>query len=80
MEQIKIQENTDKLIAFVRRKFEAGELNNNSLVELFKDMGLYLNLKTISDYARDNNMSYEGVKKGRRVEEIFNVKFVIDND
>jgi hypothetical protein len=80
MEQAKIQENTQKLIDFVSRKFEAGELDNSSLVELFKHTGAYLNLKTISDYARDNKMSYEGVKKCRKIEEIYGVKFVIDND
>ena len=56
MEQAKIQENTAKLIDFVSRKFEAGELDNNTLVELFKHTGRYLNLQTISDYARDNKM------------------------
>lgn len=80
MEQAKIQENTKKLIDFVSRKFEAGELDNNSLVELFKHTGIYLNLQTISDYARDHKMSYEGVKKFRKVEEIYGVKFVIDNE
>jgi hypothetical protein len=79
MEQSKIQENERKLREFCRRKFEAGEISNDGLVELFKDMGSYLNLQTISDYARDHNMSYPGVVKGRRVEEIFNVKFVVDN-
>lgn len=79
-EQSKIQENTRKLIDFVSRKFEAGELDNSSLVELFKHTGAYLNLKTISDYARDNGMSYEGAKKYRRTETIYGVKFVIDNE
>jgi hypothetical protein len=80
MDKVKIQENTDKLIDFVCRKFEAGELDNDSLVELFKLSGDYLNLKTISLYAKDNNMSYEGVKKCRKIEEIHGVKYVIDND
>jgi len=75
-----INSNTQKLISFVATKFEAGELDNNSLVELFKSTGAYLNLKTISDYAKENNISYEGAKRFRRVEEIFGVKFVIDND
>lgn len=80
MEKTKIQENTKKLIDFVSRKFEAGELDNDSLVELFKHTGAYLNLQTISDYARDHKMSYEGVKKFRRTEEIYGVKFVIENE
>lgn len=80
MEDSKIQENTQKLINFVCRKFEAGELNNESLVELFKHTGIYLNLQTIPDYARDHKMTYEGVKRFRRIEEIYGVKFVIDNE
>jgi hypothetical protein len=80
MQQTKIQENTKKLIQFVSTKFESGELDNNSLVELFKQTAIYLNLQTISDYARDHKMSYEGVKKFRRIEELYGVKFVIDND
>jgi len=79
MEKVKIQENTNKLIEFVSKKFEAGELDNNSLVELFKHTGNYLNLETISKYAKSHGMSYEGVKKGRRIEKIHGVKFVIDN-
>lgn len=75
-----IKTNTEKLITFVATKFEAAELDNNSLVELFKSMGSYLNLETIPDYAKRNKMSYEGVKKFRKVEEIFGVKFVIDNE
>lgn len=75
-----INTNTQKLITFVATKFESGELDNNSLVELFKSMGSYMNLETIPDYAKRNKMSYEGVKKFRKVEEIFGVRFVIDND
>jgi hypothetical protein len=80
MEKPDIKENTRKLIDFVSRKFESGELDNDSLVELFKQTGCYLNLQTISDYARDRKMSYPGVVKCRRIEEIYGVKFVIDNE
>lgn len=76
----KTQENTKKLIEFISRKFETGELDNNSLVEVFKANGRYLNLMTISDYAKHFKMSYEGVKKFRNIETIHGVKFVIDND
>ena len=55
-------------------------VSNAFLVELFKLAGSYLNLQTISDYAREHNMSYEGVKKHRNIVKLFNIKFVIDND
>lgn len=76
----KIKENTDKLIHFVATKFEKGELNNESLLELFKVMGNYLNLKTPSDYARDNGLTYQGVNSCRNIQEIFGVRFVVEND
>lgn len=80
MEQTKIQSNTSKLLDFVAKKFEAGELNNSSLVELIQLSGSYLNLETIPDYAKRTGMSYEGVKKGRKIIELFKCKFVIDNE
>lgn len=79
-ETVDIKGNTEKLTRFVATKFEAGELDNNSLLELFKVMGNYLNLETISDYAQRTGMSYQGVKVGRKIETIFNVRFVIDNE
>lgn len=80
MENAKIRENTEKLKKFVSDKFMANELDNSSLVELIELAGVYLNLKTPADYARANNLSYQGVVKCRRVQNIFGVKFVIDND
>jgi len=56
------------------------KLSNDNLVQIIELCGSYLNLQTISDYSKDNNISYNGVKKCRNVIEIFNVKFVIDND
>ena len=73
-------ENTEKLLNFVAEKFQADDLNNESLIQLIELCGNYLNLQTIPEYAKAKNMSYNGVKKFRKVVEIFNVKFVIDND
>lgn len=61
-------------------RIENNELTNHELVQLIEHVGLYLNLSTIPDYAKSNNMSYNGVKKFRKIQKIFNVKFVIDND
>ena len=55
------------------------EWDNDELIEIIKLAGAYLNLKTIPDYAKENNMSYQGVKTCRTIKEIFGVKFVIDN-
>lgn len=64
---------------FIKMVQEKG-VSNEFLVEIFKLTGSYLNLKTISDYARDNKMSYPGVVKCREIKKMFNVKFVIDNE
>ena len=57
-------------------------LSNDFLVANIKLSGMYLNIKTKSDYSRSQKISYQGVKptKIRRIENIFNVKFVIEND
>jgi hypothetical protein len=71
--------NGEKLNRFVFEKFQAGELENGDLVQLIELCGMFLNLKTISNYSRDNNLSYNGVKKFRKIITLFNQKFVIDN-
>jgi hypothetical protein len=73
-------ENTKKLLRFVSEKFETGELDNDSLVQLIELAGAYLNIETIPNYAKRNKLSYNGVKKHRKLQTLFNVKFVIDND
>jgi hypothetical protein len=75
-----ITENTTKLLKFTSEKFEKGELNNDSLVQLIELAGNYLNIESIPNYAKQNNLSYNGVKKFRTIVELFNIKFVIDND
>jgi hypothetical protein len=72
--------NTGKLLEFISDKFESDELDNDSLVQIIEHCGGYLNLQTIPDYAKRNNISYNGVKKFRLIKEIFKVKFVIDNN
>jgi hypothetical protein len=76
----KTAENTSKLLKFVAEKFEKNELDNDSLLELIELCGNYLNIQSITDYAKANKMSYNGVKNHRQIVEIFKQKFVIDND
>lgn len=60
---------------------QEGKLSNDFLVENFKLSGNFLNIKTKSNYKREAGISYPGVKptKTRRIEDMFGVKFVIDN-
>ena len=59
---------------------EAGKWSNDGLVQLIKLSGAHLNLMTIPVYAEVHNMSYPGVRDYRKIEKLFNVKFVIDNE
>jgi hypothetical protein len=56
-----------------------GEIDNFGMVKIIEHIGGFLNLKTRSAYSKENNISYNGVKKFRDNIELFGVKFVIDN-
>jgi len=74
---MKTFENINTLIS---NNFETGKLNNSDLIQIIELCGMYLNLKTIPEYAMQNKMSYNGVKKFRNIVKIFGCKFVVDND
>lgn len=57
-----------------------GKWSNEGLVQLIELAGDFLNLQTIPDYAAARKLSYNGVKKTRKIRNIKGVKFVIDND
>lgn len=57
-----------------------GKISNSGLVQIIEQAGSFLNLQTITQYAKNNRMSYNGVKKHREIIELFNCKFVVDND
>lgn len=59
---------------------QEGKWSNDGLVQLIEVCGSFLNIKTIPRYAKENSLSYNGVKNHRTVKKIFNVKFVIDNN
>ena len=80
MKTLDITDNGKKLCDFVTQKTMLGELSNNDLVQLIEVAGAFLNLQTIPDYANSKGLSYNGVKNHREIIEIFNTKFVIDND
>lgn len=80
MKTLDITDKGKKICDFVTKKTMKGDLSNNDLVQLIEVAGSFLNLKTISDYAKDNDLTYNGVKNHREIIEIFNVKFVVDNE
>ena len=79
MENSIISSNGAKLISFLDEKMYDKSFTNNDLVLFIESVGKYLGLQTLPDYAKENKMSYNGVKKFREVREILGVKFVIDN-
>ena len=73
-------EKTDKILNFIENKYSDDEIDSEALVKIIKHCGRLLNLKSITDYAKDNNISYQGAKKCRNVIILFNNKYIIDND
>ncbi len=69
----------DKLILNVMKGVDQNMLGNEDLVDIIRTCGAYLNLRTISGYAKENGISYNGAKNFRNRVELFGVKFIIDN-
>lgn len=61
------------------QSIQSGKWSNTGLVQLIELAGMYLNIKTIPDYAKDQQITYNGAKKRINPITIFNVKFIIDN-
>ena len=61
------------------QSIQSGKWSNTGLVQLIELTGMYLNIKTIPDYAKDQKITYNGAKKRQKTTEIFGVKFIIDN-
>jgi len=80
LEKIQPMEKLNKIKVYIINNFIKGVLSNLDMVEIIQLCGGYLNLMTISAYAKENNMSYEGVKKCRNIIVLFGNKYVIDND
>jgi len=77
---MKTQENTNKICEIIHNKVCNNSLNHAILVQIIELCEDYLKLKTISNYAKENELSYNGVKNNRTIKELFGAKFVIDND
>ena len=77
---IKVNNHKDKIQEYISKVVNKGDLSNDDLVQIIALCGSYLNLQSISCYAKENKMSYNGVKKFRNVVDIFGCKLVIDNE
>lgn len=81
---MQLSEYEQKALQKLGETIQSGQWSNAGLVELIKLVGNdFLNLKTVPDYCKATGLSYPGAikpAKGRKLEIIFNVKFIIDND
>ena len=57
-----------------------GVFSNDQLAQIIELIGGYLNLMTISEYAKSHSLSYNGVKNNRQIINLFGNKYVIDNN
>ena len=70
----------DKLLLNIDKGMGNNMLSNNDLIDIIESAGSFLNLRTIADYSKQNNISYNGAKNHREQIELFGVKFIIDNE
>jgi hypothetical protein len=75
-----MSENEQTTLEKFGKYIHENNVSNEFLVQIIELSGRMLNLKTISDYAKYNGISYNGAKKFRNKIELFNTKFIIDND
>lgn len=71
--------NIKEIESLIEEKLFKNEISATDLVQLFERLNAYTNLKTIAQYAKDNNISYNGAKKCRKVVKLFGVKLIMDN-
>jgi len=80
MNQLTTPMDAEKITEQVAKGTQHNNLSNDDLVQIIELCGAFLNLQTISDYARAEGISYNGAKNNRAVRKLFGVKFVIDNE
>ena len=56
-----------------------GKFSTECLVHFFELAGQYLNVCSPSEFARRNNLSYNGVKKNRKIRTLNKIKFLVDD-
>lgn len=67
----------NKIEEYVCKTMQRDELD---IVQVFERLAPYANFKTITQYAKDNHITYNGAKKNRKITTLFGVKFIADNE
>jgi len=73
------QQHVNKIHEYIYTCLQKDQLNDKDLVQIIELVNNYLNLKTISEYAKEYNLSYNGVKNNRNILTLLGHKFVADN-
>jgi len=61
--------------------YENGTISDDDLVQIFEQISLRLNLRTKTNYAKENGLTYNGgLKRKTRKIEIDKITFIIDNE
>ena len=76
---MKTSTKTGILSEWLQEKMQNKEITNAELVQFIELAGSYLNLQTIPNYAKEHNLSYNGVKNNRNIVKVFGVRLVADN-
>lgn len=74
-----MSELSEKILKNIAKGMENDLLSNGELVQIIELCGSYLNLCSRTEYAKQNNISYNGAKKCRTNITLFNHNFIIDN-
>lgn len=77
---MKNQAHINKVEEYVYKCLQKNEIDNKDLVQIIERVNIYLNLKTITQFAKDKNKSYNGIKNHQNIINLFGCKFVADND
>lgn len=77
---MKSQVHIDKIEEYIYKCLQKGELSNDNLVQIIERINVYLNLKTIQQFATDNEKSYNGAKKYQTIISLFGCKLIADNN
>lgn len=77
---MQISEYEEKSLNKLGEAITAGKWSNAGLVQLIELSGGFLNIRTLAEYAKQENLSYNGAKKCREVIKILGIKFIIDNE
>ena len=71
----------NQLLAKIESNYIAGAISDEQLVQIIELGKTYLNLRTKTNYAKSNGLTYNGgLKRKVRKIEIDKVTFIIDNE